>query len=407
MLMRRNLVNGILRDLDNPYILIVVGARQTGKTSLLLYLQEKVLTDRKVSYVSLEDPEFLSLLNAHPENLFDIIGSSPERHLVLMDEIQYLKDPSHFLKYHFDFNREKVKLVVTGSSAFYLDQKFRDSLAGRKRVFFLKPLNLVETLRFKGMEIPGLTVNREEFIRYPLLYRNEMASVLREMMVYGSYPAVVLEKDPQHKKEILSELVDSYTRKDILEAGIKARDDYFRFLKLVAFQVGGLLNVTQVASSLGIARSKVERFLFAGLKSFRFCRITPFFRNVRKELSKTPKIYFYDCGFRNALLRNFTPLELREDRGALFENFIFNFLGDLFDYQDIRFWRSKDKKEIDFIVEQQLAVEARYSEALVHPGRYKGFLEKYPYFLFYFLIFERSRREAKPLAESMRKVYFL
>ena len=139
MLYKRDLVDILKHHLSSDYHLIIIGARQTGKTSLLLFLEQELKKTQRVYYISLEDPDFLALLSAHPDNLFDIIGHDQEQAIVLIDEIQYLNDPSHFLKYHFDFNRKKIKLIVTGSSAFYLDQKFKDSLAGRKRIFFLHP----------------------------------------------------------------------------------------------------------------------------------------------------------------------------------------------------------------------------------------------------------------------------
>ncbi len=111
MIIKRELVDKILKHLKNQYVLIILGARQTGKTSLLLYLKNQFKSNYRVSYLSLEEPQFLALLNEHPQNLFEIIGESKERQIVLIDEIQYLKDPSHFLKYHFDFNREKLKLI--------------------------------------------------------------------------------------------------------------------------------------------------------------------------------------------------------------------------------------------------------------------------------------------------------
>ncbi len=119
-------------------------------------------------------------------------------------------------------------------------------------------------------------------------------------------------------------------------------------------------------------------------------QIETFFKNVRKELSKTPKFYFFDCGFRNALLNNFEPLSLREDRGKLFENFVCNFLGDIFGYDNLKFWRSKAKNEIDFIIEQKLAVEIKYSDALIKLGRYRSFLDKYNLPLYFFDLPKKS-----------------
>ncbi len=404
---RREIVDLLLSNLSNDFVLIIVGARQTGKTSVLLYLKD-LLTKKGeiVHFLSLEDPIFLSLLNEHPQNIFDIIGQKSQRQIVLIDEIQYLKDPSHFLKYHFDFNREKIKLIVTGSSAFYMDQKFKDSLAGRKRIFFLKPLNLREFLNFKGIDIPELKINKDEYIKYPLIYRHTIANAIKEILVYGSYPAVVLENDLKEKENILYDLINSYTKKDVLESGISSQEEYFFFLKILASQIGQLANLSEISSTLKVSRYKIDKFVHVALKSFHVCRIRPFFRNVRKELSKTPKFYFFDCGLRNALLRNFETLSTRQDRGQLFENFIFNFLGDLFGYENIQFWRSKDKNEIDFIVEQKRAIETKYSNRTLKFGRYRSFLERYDMPL-HFLILQKESDIKTPQDARIKLVYFV
>ena len=278
MILKREIVEILLQNLNNDYVLIVLGARQTGKTSVLLYLQ-KYLEDKEFPafYISLEDPLFLALLNDHPQNLFDIIGKSKERQIVLLDEIQYLKNPSHFLKYHFDFNREKLKLIVTGSSAFYIDQKFKDSLAGRKRIFLLTPLNLKEILWFKNIKIPNLTIDTENYVLYPLIYRETFLSILKETLIFGSYPAVVLEEAQEEKKNILYELVNSYTKKDILEADLLAQEEYFLFLKILASQIGSLVNLSEISSTLKISRYKIDKFVLTALKCFHLCRIRPLF----------------------------------------------------------------------------------------------------------------------------------
>ena len=401
MLYKRDLVDILKHHLSSDYHLIIIGARQTGKTSLLLFLEQELKKTQRVYYISLEDPDFLALLSAHPDNLFDIIGHDQEQAIVLIDEIQYLNDPSHFLKYHFDFNRKKIKLIVTGSSAFYLDQKFKDSLAGRKRIFFLTPLNLNEILLFKGIKIPDLLIDEQNFIKYPLLYRKEMHSLIKEILVYGSYPAVVLENNKEEKKDILFDLVDSYTRKDILEYGIRGRESYYKFLKLLASQNGNLINKSELSSTLGLTRYTIDNFIVVGLKSFHFTTLMPFYKNIRKELTKMPKIYFYDCGLRNALLKNFEHLELREDKGNLFECFVFNFLGNLFSYEQLNFWRTKDKNEVDFIIEdKKIAIEVKYNSQQIRKKRYLDFQKRYNFELYYF-VFEHTYQKNHEIYQNL------
>ncbi len=404
MLYKRALSDKIFENLSNDYILIITGPRQVGKTSLLFYLKDELEGEFPITYVSLEDPFLLRLLNEDPSNLLDIVGASPKRQLVLIDEIQYLSDPSHFLKYHFDFNRKNIKLIVTGSSAFYLDTRFRDSLAGRKRIFFLPPLNFQEVLRFKGIDLDA-TIDERHFFHYPLKYRSTVCGLLKEIMTYGSYPSVVLESDVNEKKNILLDLVESYCKKDVFEANIRHEDVYFLFLKLLASQVGSVSNFNEIASTLRISRYLVERFSQIALKCFHLCKITPFFKNIRKELTKSPKFYFFDCGLRNALLKDFSPLSSRQDQGQLFENFVFNFLGDIFHYENINFWRSKSKLEIDFIVDKRMAIEVKNSPSLIRFGKYRNFLEKYD-MPFYFFIFKREDGGSKTLNNKARLIYF-
>lgn len=151
MYKNRDIVEKALKYLDSEYILIFTGARQSGKTTILRHLFETFKRDNKKSFfINLEDIDYLSLLNESPKNLFSIIGSiSKEKIIVLIDEIQYLDNPTNFLKYYFDEYKDKIKLVVSGSSAFYIDTKFKDSLAGRKRIFHVYPLSFSEFLFFK------------------------------------------------------------------------------------------------------------------------------------------------------------------------------------------------------------------------------------------------------------------
>ena len=393
-MVERKLENSIDKNLDNDYILIIVGARQVGKTFLLKKLSKKLFqSGKKVYFHTLEDPEILSDLNSHPENIFNYIPKN-EKLFLLLDEIQYLKNPTNFLKYIYDLYSDNVKLIVTGSSAFYIDRKFKDSLAGRKRIFILNTFSFAEFLIAKRRN--DLT----EFIRtnffhnktktkYPKNIKRELIIYLNEYIKFGGYPRVVLEEDKNEKILILKELYSSFLKKDITEYGIKNEIAFFKLLKILAHQIGNLANVNELAKTLNIAYDTVKNYLYLLEKSFIIKSIQPFSNNVRKELTKMNKYYFYDLGFRNVLFNRFDELLIGEQGGNFLENLFFKFIIDN-GIEDIKFWRTIDKKEIDFIIDEKYAFEIKLNPENVRARKYSKFIEKYPEIKFNFVTFNSA-----------------
>ncbi|MDY0281867.1 MAG: AAA family ATPase, partial [Salinivirgaceae bacterium] len=219
MFYEREIYGQIKLHIEKKEFTVITGARQAGKTTLLRKLYSELRKEGKsVSYLSMEDPGILAAANEHPEQIFKF-SSRPKNPLtdgitqkifVLIDEIQYLTSPTGFLKYLYDTYAENLKLVVTGSSAFYLDIRFKDSLAGRKRIFLLETLNFDEYLLFKNQQslIEELVKirNSKEYIS-PFV--EPLNQYLEEYIIYGGYPAVVLESDFKDKKARLSELRNS------------------------------------------------------------------------------------------------------------------------------------------------------------------------------------------------------
>ena len=216
MYFKREIEDSVLDYLATDEILVVIGARQSGKTTLLRKIQEILDEKGDISFfVNLENPKYLSKLDEDYENLFEIIGNrGNQRAFVFIDEVQYLKAPSNFLKYIFDEYKGKIKLIVSGSSAFYIDQKFKDSLAGRKRLFELNLLNFREFLCFKGFEdIRHLFIRSDKVFQernISLVDINQVKHLLGEFIKFGAYPGVVLEKTEDGKKNLLEELFNSY-----------------------------------------------------------------------------------------------------------------------------------------------------------------------------------------------------
>ncbi|MCI0513126.1 ATP-binding protein [candidate division KSB1 bacterium] len=381
----RDIVNQASRYLASDYIMIFTGARQAGKTTILKYLFEKLKSEhQKVYFINLEDMDYLSLLNESPKNLFTIVGMDlKEKVTVFIDEIQYLKHPTNFLKYFFDEYRDQIKLIVSGSSAFYLDTKFEDSLAGRKRIFQVYPLSFSEFLAFKDeadlWEKFKKNVSLEHFglHHFNKIEQRQLHLWIDEYLRFGGYPRVVLESDHQEKQEILRDLTDSFIKKDILEANVGYPDKFLQLLRLLASQIGGLVNKNELANTLGISTSAIDNYLTTMLKSFHLALIPPYYANLRKELTKQQKVYYYDLGLRNFLVRNFEIIDLRSDKGEVFENFIFRELLEFATLDQIKFWRTQNKNEVDFIVADAYAFEVKYQLATFSLSKYQLFRQAY------------------------------
>jgi len=385
MYKKRDIVENALKYLDSEYILIFIGARQTGKTTILRYLHDKLKNEHwRTYFINLEDPDYLTLLNESPKNLFSVIGSDlKERIIVFIDEMQYLNNPTNFLKYFFDEYKNKIKLIVSGSSAFYLDFKFKDSLAGRKRIFYVYPLSFSEFLFFKeefdlwNKFKQSVNLTNFSLADFNKIEQRKLKIYSDEYMRFGGYPRVVLESNQEEKSEILRDLADSFIKKDILEAKISYPEKFFQLLRILSSQTGNLLNKYELANTLGISTTAIDNYLYIALKSFHIALLSPYYANIRKELTKQQKVYFYDLGLRNFLMKNFDIIDMRPDKGQLFENFIFRELLEFISLDRIKYWRTQNKNEVDFIVDEQYAYEVKYRIDNVSFAKYKSFFDAY------------------------------
>jgi hypothetical protein len=392
MVMERKLYSDIVSNLDRKEYLIITGARQVGKTTILKQLAKYLHEQQIVNYyLTFENPDILNTVNEHPENILRFTGissaskgNSPiQKIILLVDEVQYLKNPSNFLKYHYDVNGDWLKIVATGSSAFYLDTKFKDSLAGRKRIFELFPLDFEEYLRFKGFP-DGL--KEWELMRtnpdYISLSYREIFILFEEYLTYGGYPAVVLEKDRHEKKEILNDIVKTYLKRDVLDSNQSDFLKVIQLLKVLANQTGQLVNTNELSNTLRFANATVENYLYVLQKCYHIGLIPPYYGSLRKELTKMPKVYFHDLGFRNSLLNLWQSPPDRPDRGHQIENYLFIRLRQLYGQERIRYWRTTSGNEIDFIVTSEpdggFAIESKFKADDLNLSKYKIFTAAYP-----------------------------
>lgn len=377
----------IAEHLSKKEFTILIGARQIGKSTLLKQLFEDLSQKGEAVYfLNLDRKEILDELNESPENLFKICPlQEGKKIIVFIDEIQYLDDATTFIKLLFDEYSDRLKIVATGSSAFYIDKQFNDSLVGRKKIFQMGTLDFEEFLLFKGRnDLVDEVLKLKSKKKKKSIQENVLWGYMDEFVNYGGYPAVVLENDIAQKIELLKDIRDSFIKRDILESGVSDETKFYRMLMLLASQSGNLLNVNEISNTLRITNATVENYLYVLQKCFHITLVKPFYNNLRKELTKMPKVYINDLGLRNVLINYFSPLEQRADKGMVLENLSFRLLTERFDQDQIKYWRTADGNEVDFVVETSylkgFAVEIKFSEQEVKPSKYNKFVQNYPDF---------------------------
>lgn len=356
----RKLKTEIDKYLDSRDIVVIHGARQVGKTTLLQMIGQG-LPPEDQHYMDLEDGRLLELCQDGPQSVIDYLrqrGSygGQKRFYLLLDEVQHLANPSSFLKLFHD-HHPGVKLIVTGSSSFEIKRKFKDSLAGRTVEFTLYPLDFEEFLNFKGRQYDLRAAAHTSVIQ------QELEGFYREYALYGGFPKIVLTDQLEIKEKYLQQIIDTYIKKDIRDLGsIRDVGKFNSLLRVLASQSGSLLNVAELANTARLARQTVEQYLFILENTYIIKLVRPYTNNLRSELFKTPKIYFLDSGLMQLLTDRRLPLTLG---GPAFETSVFS---DLIksSHAELFFWRTQDKKEIDFIAtagKQVIPLEAKMNSA--------------------------------------------
>ena len=335
--MENEIHRAVLKQLETKVlpnkVLLLLGARRVGKTELIKKYLEII---PKEDYLQLngEDVEDASLLKVRSVANYKRLLTNTK--LLVIDEAQNIPEIGLILKLIVD-SIEGIKVIATGSSVFDLSNKLGEPLVGRKNTIYLFPLAQMEFAKHENYK--------------------ETNSKLQERLLFGSYPE--LEQYPEWNDKInyIKEIINSYLLKDILIfEGIKQADKIVDLLKLIAFQVGQEVSLQELARQLGISKNTVESYLDLLSKVFVIYKITGFSRNLRKEITKSNRWYFYDNGIRNGIINNFTLLENRTDIGALWENYL---ASERIKYQNYThksvtnyFWRTYDQQELDWLEEQ-------------------------------------------------------
>lgn len=333
----------IEQRLGDKKILIVLGPRQAGKTTLLRELTKARQLD--ALWWNGDEPDIRGLLsNASSTQLKSLIG---DKKVIVIDEALRIENIGLTLKLIYDTISD-CKVIATVSSSFELANRIKEPLTGRKWEYFLHPVSYEEMVNHHGLL--------------------EERRLLEQRLIYGYYPEVVTT--PGHEKETLNQLSDSYLYKDILTwENVQKPDKLEKLIQAISFQLGNEVSYLELSRMTGIDKETVERYIILLERAFVIFRLGAFSRNLRKELTKARKIYFYDNGIRNAVIRNYAPLALRQDKGALWENFLISerlkYLQSRRMFSNQYFWRTHDRQEIDYIEDRDgmlYAYEFKWSE---------------------------------------------
>lgn len=324
----RTLELTINKKIDSGKAIVVVGARQVGKTTLLM----EVLKDKEFLFLDADDPTTRSLLqNPTTEQLRTLIGNFK---IIFLDEAQRISGIGLTLKIITD-QFKGVQLIVSGSSSFDLGNELNEPLTGRKWEYELFPLSWEE-------------------------YENKIGVVkseqqLENRLLYGFYPDVI--NNQGNERETLKNLVNSYLYRDILAfSDLRKPEVLEKLLQALALQMGSEVNYNELAQLIGINKITVQKYIDLLEKGYVVFRLNSFSGNLRNEIKQNRKIYFYDNGIRNMIIGNFNHLDIRADKGALWENFLVSERRKQNIYKDtftkMYFWRTKQQQEIDFVEER-------------------------------------------------------
>jgi len=354
---QREIYPALLEEFRRPEITILVGARQVGKTFLLRKLYRHAMSLKlRARFFDLEQPENLMLLNRDEPEIVRLL--TEELDAIFIDEFYYLKNASHIFKAIFDSGK-KVKIFASGSSALEIHRHMRESLAGRKRVYHIFPCGYAEMMQVWGKDMPG------PYLRF------------------GGLPglASLAETD---RLQLLADIVQSYVLKDIKslirEENIRA---FNHLLYLLAQSQGSIVSAAGLAREIGLTQKTIENHLSILSQTQVAFTVPSFSSNLGNELKKSRKTYLFDIGVRNTLLKDFRATTERPDGGVVLETLVFLELNRLLDpLCEIRFWRTKDGKEVDFVFirnREPFPVEVKSAEKADDiPSGLRSFLHRYP-----------------------------
>jgi hypothetical protein len=394
MIKERKVFKKLLSEANKEKVSVVLGPRQIGKTTALNFLYETLtLQGRQNNGVFLDLDIYSNFEKVatyeNALNTFKLSGYNPQstkKFYIFLDEFQRYKDLSIIIKNIYDHHKN-IKIYATGSSSLAIKHKIQESLAGRKIITYLYPLDFEEYLYFKEREELIEQLKNTPALKGGNLFTStkELFAGLEEFIIFGGYPEVILSDKKEAKIEVLKSIFDLYVKKELVEyLKLDKILEIKRLIQYLAVNNAQKIKYQNIAQIAGLSQKTVKNYIELLKETFLIAEVKPFFTNKNKELVKIPKVYFLDPGVCNFFINNFNAFELRKDAPFLFENYVLlELIKGGVEPQTIKFWQDKNQTEIDFVLEQNqklTAVEIKFKQSLANDdlSAFNIFRKDYP-----------------------------
>jgi len=380
----RSDINPIIGRFDKDLIEMIIGPRQSGKTTLLFLLISRLLSDgilpEQIFYLNLDTTIVVSQFDNPSLFVAKLTAQREEdaRIYLILDEVQRLKTPGKFLKGIYDLEKN-IKIFVSGSSSLEIRSKIKEFLTGRKRETHLLPLsfdemvshekNLPDTLLYIPLEEKTIDQWREN----DSIYGTYLFRKMEETAIYGGYPAVYLSENDEERREVLAEIYNAYVKEDVIDLmNIEKVDIFMKLVRTLSSQIGNLLNKSEICSLIGSNVVTISKFISILKETYITWYLPPYVSAKRNEIKSAHKCFFMDNGLRNFSIKLFNSLSDRPDKGAILENLVFTeLLKNASISDELYFWRTKAGAEMDFVfIKNGIAIPIEIKSGSAIPGRY-------------------------------------
>lgn len=347
----REIYDSLSAHLSKKQVTVITGMRRVGKSTAVKYLLSRKEQANHL-YLDCERVEVRTMLNKPDyegiKEELELLGADFSKPCTIaIDEIQLVENLPSLIKYLYD--TYGVKFIVTGSSSYYLKNRFSESLAGRKKIFEMYPLNFKEFLTFK--DAWQATYDRYQWNPYNEPWYNKVIDLYNEYVEFGGFPEVVLEEKKQDKKDLLRDIINSYIELDVkLLADFTASEELYKLIKLLSARSGNKVDYTKISGLIGINRQKIASYIQLLEQTYLIYQLPPFTKNIDREISQQKKLYFSDTGILNILA------EKQLSAGQVFENAVAAQLKQL---GSLQFYQKRTGQEIDFIFKGNIAIEIK------------------------------------------------